>query len=543
MTESHHLPSWVVDRAGRRSAFDGDVIFRALFRTADRLADADPFRTRELTDAVLHFLGESDQAETIATESIRDTVIKVVRELGHPALAEAYARLRDDSADPDRISNDGAADPDEWAAPAIRAESSRASAYPPEIVAAERRGLLTLWDHDAPLELAGMVLEPRSPAACPGGTGMTEALEAAREIVGQYVAIDSPDHLLAAARTDRDGIRAWARELRTGLRLTGLRAAVNLNCATPPVWGAPLTGPLFRPGASDHGARLCADAADALLEELLTPDPGAIRIDWHLSEWDTDPPQRERLLRVARLALEGAPIAFVPDRPRRPIALAEGLDRDQSAVLSVVGLRLDGLAAHLAQAGTVAMDLQSYCARLPGLVSLAISAGRARVRFLRRAARSSLAPGFRLDRARLMLVPTGLHDAVRAVTGSVADAAESVRTIVLALLGALARTPAASLSVILDSVPLGGITPIGQKEDPPAPRTMAPPRLQIRQAAARQSDAGSGTAYIQLPPDQLPDPSELADLIEFGYQNAGLVRFQFTRPKAVACVNPATSGM
>ena len=55
-----------------------------------------------------------------------------------------------------------------------------------------------------------------------------ETLVAARLHTGHYVAIDSPEYLFAAAGRI-EAARAWVRELRTGLRLTGLSTAVNLR--------------------------------------------------------------------------------------------------------------------------------------------------------------------------------------------------------------------------------------------------------------------------------------------------------------------------
>ena len=60
---------------------------------------------------------------------------------------------------------------------------------------------------------------------------------------------------------------------------------------------------------------------------------------------DFAPASSERLHRAARLAADGAALAFVFDRPRRPVALAEGIDRKHPALLLTVGLHLPRLAA------------------------------------------------------------------------------------------------------------------------------------------------------------------------------------------------------
>src|SRR5581483_9766182 len=103
-------------------------------------------------------------------------------------------------------------------------------------------------------------------------------------------------------------------------------------------------------------------------DELAAGEPGAVRIDWHLSESDLLTGQRPRLERVARHAAAGVPIAFVADRSRHPVALAEGLDRAHPAVITAIGLCLDGLAAHLAHIGSPPADVEAFHRRLTGLV-------------------------------------------------------------------------------------------------------------------------------------------------------------------------------
>src|SRR5262249_54564203 len=106
-------------------------------------------------------------------------------------------------------------------------------------------------------------------------------------------------------------------------------------------WAAGPAGPLFA-GAGGADAERLAGAADALFERLSGRE--ALRIDWHLGERDFDPAGRARLLGVVQRARSGAPVGLVFDRPRRPVALAEGLDRDHPAVLLAVGVSLPELA-------------------------------------------------------------------------------------------------------------------------------------------------------------------------------------------------------
>src|SRR5947209_10927711 len=93
-------PAWVSKRDGRLVPFEADKISRALFAAGEGLGRADAFLARELADGVVHFLAlEADGTPT--TEQVAEVVVKVVRELGQPALAEAFAdfaRRRDRSA-------------------------------------------------------------------------------------------------------------------------------------------------------------------------------------------------------------------------------------------------------------------------------------------------------------------------------------------------------------------------------------------------------------------------------------------------------------
>jgi hypothetical protein len=142
-----------------------------------------------------------------------------------------------------------------------------------------------------------------------------------------------------------------------------------------------------------------------------------MRIDWHLGADDFAGAGRDRLLRVVRRALEGAPVGLVLDRPRRPVALAEGLDRAHPATLLVAGLHLPELAR---QPGMLA-DAGRFLARLGSLVRLALSAAVQKRDFVRREVRRQAATdvttGFLLDRARFVVAPVGLDEVVNLFTG------------------------------------------------------------------------------------------------------------------------------
>ena len=84
-------PEWIYKRDGRLDPFDADRLCRSLFAATERLGRPDAFTARELTDGVLHFLADETENRIATTAQVAETVVKVVRELGHPAVAQAYA--------------------------------------------------------------------------------------------------------------------------------------------------------------------------------------------------------------------------------------------------------------------------------------------------------------------------------------------------------------------------------------------------------------------------------------------------------------------
>src|SRR5439155_13714045 len=131
-------------------------------------------------------------------------------------------------------------------------------------------------------------------------------------------------------------------------------------------------------------------------------------IAWHLAAADFTPAAHGRLLRLSRRALDGQPLEFVFDRPRRPLALGPGLSRTHGAVLAAVGVNLPRLVEQVPAATP-----DRFLAKLGTLARLARSAGHAKQDFLRRRGRPAVARGFLLDRTRLVVVPPGLGAVVR----------------------------------------------------------------------------------------------------------------------------------
>ena len=84
-------PTWVRKRDGRLVPFNADKISQALFAASENLGRPDAFLARELADGVVHFLAGEVEGTTPTTTQIADLTIKIVRELGQPALAQAFS--------------------------------------------------------------------------------------------------------------------------------------------------------------------------------------------------------------------------------------------------------------------------------------------------------------------------------------------------------------------------------------------------------------------------------------------------------------------
>lgn len=528
-------PAWVRKRDGRLEPFDADKISRALFAAAESLGRPDAFLARELADGVAHFLGDDADGATPSTEQIAELAEKVVRELGQPALAAAFAghgARRRRGPRPAAAAAPSASLEDAVSA-CVRDYALR-TVFARDLAAAHHDGLLTLTGLEAPCELAACALG--APVADPAEDGVLAAVEKARAYAGSFVVLDGPEYLLAEARPGRPAdASALARDLLLGLRLTRLRAVVNLNADAPPWAGAPAGGPLFAaqhtPPAGPAGRR-----ADELPEELLRPSAGAgrVRIYWHLSDRDFGPDAAGRLTRVTRLALEGAPVVFVFDRPRRPVALAEGMDRRHPAVLLTVGVDLPRLAVQPGVDG----DPARFLRKLGSLARLALSAGVQQREFLRRRGQAGgppLSDGFLLDRARLVVAPVGLDAVTRRFTGGGLCAGgaaldfgrQVVQTLkeVLRADGGRARLPACLDGP--DDFRLGGSDAAGLTAWEPA----APPRDQWRAAGALHAAAEGGAAAL-FAAGEPPAPEAAAEWLRQAWRQTEISRVRLARGAA-----------
>lgn len=540
-------PEWIYKRDGRLDPFDADRLCRSLFAATERLGRPDAFTARELTDGVLHFLADEADNRIATTAQVAETVVKVVRELGHPALAQAYAagaQQKTKATVPPRTIADVpyavevGTDPqarERRAAAAMMREFALREVFARELVSAHDEGLLTLAGLEAPLELSGWLMGP------PGRTAAFEAIETARRIAGGFLAIDGPEHVLADAEAGATP-DSFLRELSLGLRATGLSAVVNLNGAAPPPWAGDLAdGPLFAGQRPTPSAERRAGIAAELRERLLKPDAAAppIRVDWHLSEADLMVEASAALMALVRRAVDGAPLAFVFDRPRRPMLLGEGIDRQHPAALMTVGVHLPHLAAELERRQAARPDPGQFLDKLRSLARLALSAGVQKRNFLRRADRPW--PAFLLDRARLVVAPVGLEAVTRRLTGMGIGAGgaglDFARRVVQRLADVLAVDGrACQLDACLDAPSLP--TPFALRasvDDLPAEDEVAgvtpwdartPARQQLKSGGTLQS---GGTVAILVPDDSAPSLDELANVLRTAWRQGDVGRLCFLR--------------
>lgn len=546
-------PAWVTKRDGRLVPFEADKISRALFAASEEVGRPDAFLARELTDGVVHFLAAEADNETPTTAQVAELVVKVVRELGQPALAGAFAdfadrreRRREEPPGPEPTRPDpeiplrfSARDP----LPLILKECARTytrhAVFARDIVAAHDDGLLTLTGLEAPLRLARCT--PGPPAGRP--YGLLESVEDAARFASGLV-LDGPEYALAAA--DRQDAADFARELGAGLRLTGLSAVVNLNAAEPPPWAGELgDGPLFAGARRAAPPERLADLADALVAEVGAAAL-ACRVDWHLAARDFRPESESRLLDLARRAAQGAALAFVFDRPRRPVALAEGADRAGPAVLMSVGLNLP----RLAEQPGAGDDPERFLGKLGSLARLALSAGVQKRDFLRRHERDrteardgrpAVTQGFLLDRARLVAAPIGLDRVARGFHGQGMAAGgaslEFGRRVAQRLREVLRQDGRACLLDARLDGPADFRLPDDLEQPGPgedarrvagltAWDAAAPARNQLRSAGALHASE-AGTAALLVPRDSAPE--ELAEWLRWAWNKTDVVRVRLVR--------------
>jgi hypothetical protein len=527
------LPAWVRKRDGTLVPFDPDKISRALFAAGESLGRPDAFLARELTDGVVHFLAAETADRPPTVEQIEECITKTVRELGHPALAQAFVKGA-----PPRGSNVGVEQPNrvesarlltvpvgpavsrqEFVAACMRAFSLE-HVFSPDLVAAHRDGLLTLTGLESPFELAGSVLDP-DPAP-------SQAVARARRQAGVFVAADGPEYLL---RDRPDDVQRWVGELCFALQGVGLTAIVNLNSAVPPSWAyGGADGPLFTDSAGETNGASAAAFADELLSALLDaiPTNKNLEIQWHLAEPDFVPPSSRKLWHIVERALAGAPISFAFDRPRLPPALAAGLDRRNPTELLTVRLNLAALAAQVSGHPDGAAQ---FLHKIGSAVRLVLSAGVQKREFLRKQGFDKYFPasGFLVERARLMFAPVGLNEAVTRIYGrspaESADALEFAGSIVERLRDEIVEdSRTRHLAVGLDG---SRLTALIFRPPEPSPGGM---KEQSRTAGALSAAADLTTVTLEVLEGSATNALELIETLQWLWKRTPVRRIQLSIP-------------
>jgi hypothetical protein len=546
-------PAWVRKRDGRLVPFDADRISRSLFAAGESVGQPDPFLARELADVAVHFLADESEGVVPTTEQVREVVVKVLRELKQHVLATAFdshSRTENGHAPAPfrpRIAEEvfrfSLADSSAAVRDGCLKRYTLHAVFTRDLVAAHQEGVISLSGLLCPETLEAGVVGPLRRIE-----DLLPRLEETSTLAGQLLALEGLEHVLAQAlpsgsrRVSRQRVDQTARRcadvLMLGLRLTGRRAVVNLN-APPPAWADEVTdGPLFAGQPRGRDAERLELLAESLAEALVLCGE-QVRLDWHLSERDVGADEGERLTRLARLVLQGAPLAFVFDRPRQPIALAEGLRRGQPAVLLSVGVNLPRLArlvieepsegASEEQAKGVSRRAERFLDKLGSLARLALSAALQKREFLRLQARRhpALTSGFLLERARLLVAPLGLDDAVQALLGQglcAADESLQLGRAILTRLREVLRNEgrASTLETCLDATE-------SLTSGPTCWAPQAAVKAQLRAVGALHGAAGGGSGVVFLPHEATPTAEQLTGWLRWAWDHTDIERLRLER--------------
>ncbi|MCI0376312.1 MAG: hypothetical protein L0215_01765 [Gemmataceae bacterium] len=404
------FPQFVLKRDGRRVPFEPHKISQALYAVTEELGLPNAFLASELADGVLHFLPSEIDGVQLSTAHIAELIVKVVRELGHPDVANAFGARQER-----RAAHDPRA-PKPSRAPLTLSFSVEASlgavvkncasayslqvVYARDIAAAHEEGMLTLGGLEHPDLLTAVVVENAERRFSADDWALWN------ETPGQTLVFDNPEYSLCPSEA-----ASWWKSLAAWMETTQRAALVHLHCARAPDWMRPTAeGPLFAVDDSHT-----ADAREQVRQTLLrcAQQSSGPAIAWHVSA----------PVAAGFAKPEGARLIVV-DRPNKPIALGSGLDRQRPAVLAEAELDMKRLLAR----PEIAKDGERFLEKLPILVRMAVRAGVQKRNYLRK--RSDAVPAlgraFLVDRARLLLVPRGLETAGTALHKENAERRDSL---------------------------------------------------------------------------------------------------------------------
>ena len=98
--ELTRLPNSIRKRDGQVVPFEPERLSRSLFAATEALGAPDAFLARELADGVIHFLAGELHDEPPTSTQLAELVVKVVRELGHPARPRPMTNAGEFSQEP-----------------------------------------------------------------------------------------------------------------------------------------------------------------------------------------------------------------------------------------------------------------------------------------------------------------------------------------------------------------------------------------------------------------------------------------------------------
>ena len=212
--------------------------------------------------------------------------------------------------------------------------------------------------------------------------------------------------------------------------------------------------------------------------------------------------------------------------------MAEGLDRKHSLALQIVGLDLPRLLEQIHPRPQAA----DYVHRLGSLARMALSAGCQKRNFLRGHGerRPELTAGFRLERARLLVVARGAVSASRALLDSGSVPEEKVLELARQMRQRLEHVlredgEACLMNAIVDDWP--DSAPTRSNHDPRAEQASITTHIEDRlQTASALHAPGLGdTATLILDEDEPLTPPALAQLLRQAWQRTDLIRLRFAR--------------
>ncbi len=356
-----------------------DAICQAIFAGTIALGRPDAVIARELTDGVMHFiLADADHGPQ---DDVNELVVKLVRELGHPQLAQVL---------------DIASITTPWTGYSteqlqLPETMSRERVFPPNLIAAHDAGLLRLFHLDLPCHLVGGVM-PR-PQASLRPQEWHERISDARKLFGRHVIIDDPEHLLGGADATE-----WLNAIVAALNAEDLHGILAFNSSSadsevrkslfsprqPSLWGEEAT----------HPAR---ELLQVSLKKQFAKSPISRR--WHLSASDFRPECRDSMMWLEEFIQHHPLITIVFDRPR------SNNNAVTANVLQHVEVSLVALRGYLAGSA----DVGTFLSKVGSLTRLALSAGHAKRAFLRNAGSAELRSAFLADRSSLYLFVSGLQ--------------------------------------------------------------------------------------------------------------------------------------